>query len=122
MKPRRRRPAAAGRQASGPRADRKTLQLCGQVARTLDQVLAEQERALLRDLHVESVVPTAEGGHLIVSVRSLDAKADPMAILSGLAEASADLRLEVAGAITRRRVPSLAFRVVPTDSSPTGPA
>lgn len=99
-----------------PRADRKALQLCAQVSQTLEQVFAEQEDDLLRDVHVESVDPAPDSSHLLVTVRPIAREADPIALMGRLNEASADLRLEMAGAITRRRVPALTFRVVP----PTG--
>lgn len=102
--------------SAAPRVDRKALQLCAQVAETLEQVFAEQEDDALRDLHVESVDPAPDSSHLLVTVRPLAQQADPIAIMGRLNEASVDLRLEMAGAITRRRVPALTFRVVP----PTG--
>src|SRR5260370_16542700 len=55
--------------SSRKKSNRKALQLCGEVARTLNQVLAwESGEALLRDLIVESVVPAPDSSHLLVTV------------------------------------------------------
>ena len=97
----------------GPRArvDRKTLQLCGQVAETLNLVLAEEPDDVLRGLYVAGVEPAPDDSRLLVTVESLPAdRPDPARALARLELASAHLREEVARAITRRRVPSLAFR------------
>jgi ribosome-binding factor A len=92
---------------------RKTLQLCGQVARTIEVVLAEQPDDTLRDLHVVSVVPAPDESRLLVTVGPLTPSApfDPVAVMAHLQAASAHLRAEVAAAITRRRAPGLAFQV-----------
>lgn len=116
----RKRPSRSRRKehdSTGQRADRKVLQLCSQVARTLEQVLAEQEADDLRDLMVDSVTPAPDGSHLLVTVRPLNTTADPLALIARLNEVASDLRMEVAGAITRRRAPSFTFRVVPPNAS-----
>jgi hypothetical protein len=101
--------------------NRKALQLCGQVARTLAGVFGECGDPVLRDLLVESVVPAPNSSRLLVTV-SL-----PSQVLGMTEEASADrvrrvnehlerahglLRAEAATAIHRRRTPDLLFRVV----------
>jgi ribosome-binding factor A len=97
-----------------PRADRKLLQLCSQIADTLEQVLAEQEEDDLRDLHIESVDPAPNSTHLLVTVRPITTHTNPSVLMGRLNEVSGRLRSEVAAAITRRRAPTLTFRVVPT--------
>lgn len=96
-----------------PKASRKALQLCSQVAETLGQVLAEQEDDDLRDLQVVEVAPAPDASHLLVTVRPFSPQADPVALLSRLGDASGRLRTEIASAVTRRRAPALTFRVVP---------
>ena len=93
---------------------RNTLQLCGQVARTLGEALAACADEILRDLHVVGVVPAAGGGRLLVTV-ARSPSATPWAddlIAQHLANAQGLLRSEVAAAINRRRTPELIFRVV----------
>src|SRR5262249_22123031 len=101
--------------------NRKALQLCGQVARTLAGVFGECSDAVLRELLIESVVPAPNSSRLLVTV-SL-----PGHVLGTTAASPADqarrasehlerahglLRGEVAPAIHRRRTPDLLFRVV----------
>ncbi len=100
--------------SSRKKTNRKALQLCGEVARTLNQVLAwESREAILRDLMVESVVPAPDSSHLLVTVYvspGAEAVADGK-ILERLRGASGRLRSEIATSINRRRVPLLSFRV-----------
>ena len=100
----------------GPRRERlpcKTLQLCGQVARTLEAVLAEQAEDALRNLHVVSVQPAPDESRLLVTLGPLvpGTRLEVEAVLIALDSASGRLRQEVAAAITRRRTPTLAFQV-----------
>ncbi len=99
--------------------DRKTLQLCSQVADTLNQVLAgECDDDVLRELQVLSVVPAPDATQLMVIVAPAFAEGRKYAeVLCRLAEASKLLRAEVAAAITRRRAPKLLFQYI---DSPTG--
>jgi ribosome-binding factor A len=105
--------------ALNPRAEgvgRKARQLGRQVAETLDAVLAGDSRdELLRGLRVVSVVPAPDASRLLVTVapRSPDEaeRPDPVGMLARLERASGWLRTEVAGAVTRRKVPALTFRL-----------
>lgn len=115
--------AKRGKRSIDPRDARKRLQLCGQVARTLAQVLAEEDDDVLRELDVVSAEPCTDGGRIIVTVapflaageiagdRGIEERYDPVTILERLASASGRLRSEVAASITRRRAPHLTFRV-----------
>jgi ribosome-binding factor A len=97
------------------RPDRKTLQLCRQVADALNYVLTgELDDDVLRNLYVESVRPAPNASRLLVSVAPLDAD-DPTpadVILHRLVHVSGKLRTEVAESIHRRKTPELAFCVV----------
>jgi ribosome-binding factor A len=99
----------------GKVANRKALQLCGQVARTLQAVLSgECGDDLLRELQVESVVPAPNSSRLLVTL-SLAAPqgAAPVAeVLARLQKAQGLLRGEIAAAINRRRTPELTFRLL----------
>jgi ribosome-binding factor A len=97
------------------RPDRKTLQLCGQIADTLNYVLSgELGDDLLRNLYVESVRPAPDATRLLVSVAPLDAadveRADQ--ILQKLHIHAPRIRSEVAQSIHRRKTPELSFVVV----------
>ena len=102
------------RDPSRRRTNRKALQLCAQVARTLGEVLAwESGDDLLRDLTVESVQPAPDSSRLLVTVRLHAAPGTVPAdrVLEHLNRAQGKLRAEVAAAIHRKRVPELTFRV-----------
>lgn len=103
------------------RPQRKTLQLCSQVAETLSMVLAEMPDDVLRDLMVEDVRPAPDASQLLVTLRPA-----PSAVLfnaaraqEALQAAAKDIRLEVAGAINRRRAPTLIYRVLDPGSERT---
>jgi ribosome-binding factor A len=109
------------------RTDRKTLQLCGQIADTLNYVLSgELDDDLLRNLYVESVRPAPDASRLLVSVAPLDAadaaRADQ--ILQKLLIHAPRIRSEVAQSIHRRKTPELSFVVVrpeePVQRTPGG--
>lgn len=94
---------------------RKALQLCHQVAETLNYVLSgECDDDVLRNLYVVRVDPAPDVGQMMVTVAPLDPKgaATPDVILARLAHASGQLRREVATSITRRKTPQLFFRVI----------
>lgn len=92
---------------------RKSLQLCSQVARTLNDVFAwECGDDLLQELIVESVQPAPNSGRLLVTVLLSTETADVDQVMQRLHRAQGLLRSEVAAAIHRRRVPELTFRVI----------
>lgn len=104
-----------------PRLPRKTLQLCEQVARTLESVLAEQGDAALRDLLVVRVEPAPDASRFLVTVAPMlvGPDFDPIRTLAQLEAASGRLRREIAAAITRRKTPALAFQLgMVSDSGP----
>lgn len=92
--------------------DRRTLQMCGEVRRTLDLVLSgECDDDVLRGIYVQSVVPAPDAAHLLVTVTPLDPRDDtpPQTILKHLQVFAGRLRTSVAEAINRRRAPDLMF-------------
>jgi hypothetical protein len=99
-----------------PGRDRKTLQLCRQVQRALSLALAgECADGLLRDASVEGVEPLGGAGQLLVRVTvPPGAGGAPGEVSARLAALAPRLRAVVAGEICRKRVPMLAFVVVPT--------
>tara|TARA_R110002072_G_scaffold120757_3_gene254102 strand:- start:3937 stop:4416 length:480 start_codon:yes stop_codon:yes gene_type:complete len=107
--------------------DRKTQQLCQQVEQTLSLVLSgEFSDELLQSLIVESVIPAPNASQLVVTVSAASShedgrvmSLDPSVVLERLDRVTGRLRSEVAASITRKRAPSLKFRVV--SASPTSP-
>ena len=101
-----------GRSAEGP--DRKALQLCHQVAETLEEVLAECGDVVLQALRVLDVEPAPDVSRLLVTVAvdaAPDDTLDPDNVQDHLVRASGHLRSEIAGAITRKRAPVLVYRL-----------
>jgi ribosome-binding factor A len=101
------------RKRSEKKLNRKALQLCGEVSRTLQQVLAwELADDLLNLLRVEAVVPAPDSSRLLVTVSVTEAAGiEPGQIMARLRAATGRLRTEIAAAVERRRVPDLAFQV-----------
>jgi ribosome-binding factor A len=97
-----------------PRSDRKTLQLCRQVQRSLMLALGgECGDDLLREVFVDSVEPVDGAGHLLVRV-NVPANLSVLDVLVRLNERSGKLRAVVAGSICRKRVPMLSFTAATT--------
>jgi ribosome-binding factor A len=93
---------------------RKTLQLCSQVAETLNYAFAAIcNDDVLRELGVVTVKPAPNESRLLVTVGpTLPGPWDPIQVLAHVQQALGKLRSEVAAAIHRKKVPELAFRVV----------
>ncbi len=100
---------------SDDRHARKAMQLCRQVAETLDMVLSGECRdELLQSLRVESVQPAPNASRMLVTLCAdlAPEEFDRQRILELLDEQSGRLRCEVAASITRKRAPSLVFNVI----------
>jgi ribosome-binding factor A len=96
------------------KTNRKALQLCSEVARTLSCALAWGiGDGLLSNLLVESVVPAPDSSRLLVTVcwQPSAEIVPPEGVLERLHQYTGRLRAEVAAAVHRRRVPDLAFRL-----------
>jgi ribosome-binding factor A len=102
------------RKASEKKANRKTLQLCSEVAKTLAYALSwEMGDDLLSLLQVERVAAAPDSSRLLVTV-SLQAPpdlVDPARVVERLQQSTGKLRAAVAAAVCRRRVPDLTFRL-----------
>jgi len=98
-------------------ADHKTMQLCHQVAVTLDEVLAECGDPLLQGLRVLNVKPAPDVSRLMVTLSVDGEPVEALATVEDhLAKASGHLRGEVAQAITRKRAPSLVYILAPGET------
>jgi ribosome-binding factor A len=109
-------PRELARKKRAPRkGERKSRQLCAQVAETLSLVLnGECGDDVLQSLQVMAVDPAPDASQLVVTVRAgFPGEAiDPTEALMHLDGVMGKLRCEVAGAITRKRAPKLIFRVL----------
>ncbi len=107
----------ADHRGGGPAApvDRKTMQLCHQVAVTLEEVLAECGDPLLHGLRVVDVEPSPDVSRLLVTLTLDDEPVEDAEALhrveAHLSRASGHLRGEVAQAITRKRAPALVYHL-----------
>jgi ribosome-binding factor A len=97
------------REGAGKVPNRKALQLCAQVARTLAGVFAECADDVLRDLAVQSVVPAPNTSRLLVTLAP--DRSETEHLTEHLRRARGKLRSEVAAVINRRRMPDLVFRI-----------
>ena len=91
--------------------DVKVRRLCRQVAEALQSGLSgECADELLQQVWVDSVEQSDESSRLIVAV-SLPEGVHPVEAMARLEGARGRLRLIVAAAIHRKKVPDLAFRI-----------
>ncbi len=95
---------------------RKTLQLCRQVADTLNYLFGgELGDEVLQSLQIESVVPAPDASQLLVTLAPAVAIAeplDPREVSARLERATSLIRREVARSINRKRAPQLVFHFV----------
>lgn len=99
---------------TGP--SRKDMQLCKQVMLTLRAALSgEASSALLRELEIEAVEPAPDATRVRVVVRASEVvdRVGVERVLAELGAARGFLRVQIAGAISRKRVPQLMFVVGP---------
>ena len=105
-------PSRHGRRAG----DHKTLQLCRQVADTLNYVLSgDCDDELLQNLQVVNVVPAPNSSQLLVTVYPAvpsDTRFDSAEARRRLTRIAGRLRSEVAASITRKHAPRLLFQVI----------
>jgi ribosome-binding factor A len=95
--------------------DRKALQLCAQVRDALTWVLVSatgDER--LAECTVQAVEPLPGGNRMLVRI-GVPPDVAASEVNERLAAAAPTLRIEVAQAITRRKVPELVYLAVPAD-------
>ena len=103
----------------GPAADRKLerkeRQLCRQVQEAVSDALAGVEDDVLLDVWVCSVEPAPDAGRLAIIIEA-PSRVSPDEVHARLDKIAGFLRAEVASAITRKRVPTLTFRVMIQDA------
>jgi ribosome-binding factor A len=102
------------RKGERKKTNRKALQLCGEIARTVGWFLAwESGDDWLRSLTVVSVEPAPDSTRVLVTVcpRFLMEPVDAGQLAERLQRITGKLRTEVAAAIHRKKVPELVFRI-----------
>ncbi|WP_372368693.1 hypothetical protein [Candidatus Uabimicrobium sp. HlEnr_7] len=91
----------------------KDLRLCGQIAKALNYALAgECDDDILRDLYVDSVIPSPNSSRLLVTVMPNSLPSSSAEILERLQLNMNILLSEIASSINRRKVPQLKFNVI----------
>ncbi|MDX1925330.1 MAG: hypothetical protein SFV81_02355 [Pirellulaceae bacterium] len=101
---------------SPSKVDRKAAQLCSQVRRALEFIVPEALQDSDWDALVLDVQPAPNTGHLLVllqAVQKLD-EAGCRQLEAAVFQKSGIIRTAVAGAIQRRKAPTLTFRIVPS--------
>ncbi|RLS56573.1 MAG: hypothetical protein DWH91_06470 [Planctomycetota bacterium] len=97
------------------RPDRKTLQLCSQVQRTLELVISgELDEDLLRDFYVLQVTPAPDAGRLLVTLAPQKFAAPFRAdqVIARLLARTGQMRSALARSINRKHTPDLMFQIV----------
>lgn len=92
--------------------ERKTQQLCRQVARTLELVLGDCDDPIVQSAQVLNVTPNPDSSCLRVHV-AVDTDIDPMHARAALTGQISRLKFEIARSIHRKRVPNLVFHLAP---------
>ncbi|MEM1165867.1 MAG: ribosome-binding factor A [Planctomycetota bacterium] len=96
--------------------ERKTMQLCAQVRRSLHDMISARSSSLLDELMVEAVEPNPNASRLRVVISVPPSCAHPIPSLHQRLTAMAGLmRAEIASQINRKRVPLLTFELIPRE-------
>ncbi|WP_437492896.1 ribosome-binding factor A [Sorangium sp. So ce1014] len=96
------------------KAQRKERQLCRQVQEAVSDALAALHDDVLQDVWVVEVEPAPDASRLAVVVQ-VRPGTPPDVAAARLERVAGYVRAEVAGAITRKRAPTLAFQVLPPE-------
>ena len=101
---------------SSSKVDRKAAQLCSQVRRALEFIIPETLQGSDWDALVLDVQPAPNTGHLLVLLQAVEELDEDgcQQLEVAIFQKSGPIRTAVAGAIQRRRAPTLTFRVVPS--------
>jgi hypothetical protein len=97
---------------SGDRRGHKDLQLCRQVHDALSYALATLDDPLIDELVLAQVLPAPSSSRVEITLVPARDGLDLDQAHARLIAATPALRAEVAGEITRKRVPELVFRIV----------
>ena len=91
--------------------NRKTKQLCQQVARTLNLCLNDCHDPIVESMFLEAVQPAPDSSCLLIHVQCDMDDFDHTEALQAIRNQTARLQFEIARSINRKRVPNLLFSV-----------
>lgn len=99
--------------------ERKTWQLCKQIATAVQLALGSAADERLRELLVVQVTPAPDASHLLLLVQPNSAiSSSEEAMNEALANARGYMRTAAAEAITRKKTPHLTMRFLPFGTHP----
>ena len=93
------------------KGDRKTKQLCQQVARTLNLCLNDCDDPIVQSMCLINVIPAPDSSCLMVLVECDASEGQHADALMAIRNQTARLQFEISRAIHRKRVPNLIFSV-----------
>jgi ribosome-binding factor A len=101
---------------SPSKVERKAAQLCAQIRRSLEFIIPEALQDSDWDALVLDVQPATNTGHLLVLLKAVEKLDDDGSkqLEAAIFQRAGLIRTAIAGAIQRRKVPTLTFRVVPS--------
>jgi ribosome-binding factor A len=105
----------------GDKPNRKDQQLCKQVLRALRGAIgADCNDPILTELDIVGVEPAPDASRLrvVVALPQDTTQERARAVLAHLGRARGHLRAQIAGAISRKRVPELTFQIAPPEPEP----
>ena len=108
------------KQRRNRKEDRKTKQLCRQVARTLNLCLNDCDDRFVEAMFVVAVVPAPNSSCLLVVVECDVDDFDHDEAMLAIQDQTPRLQFEIAKAIHRKRVPNLLFSVSATGGQQDG--
>ena len=95
--------------------NRKTKQLCQQVARTLNLCINDCNDPIVQSMFLVGVVPAPDSSCLLIHVECDIEEFDHSAAMMAIRSQTARLQFEISRAIHRKRVPNLTFSVSATE-------
>ena len=100
--------------------DYAALRLAGEIASSLNLLLASSSDPDLSGFAVASATPTGKGSHFLVRIYATDSTFafDPERVMASLKRAKPYFRQEIASAITRKHAPDFRFQLLPPGAQP----
>ena len=93
------------------KGDRKTQQLCQQVARALNLCLNDCDDPIVQLMYLVNVIPAPDSSCLMVHVECDNSEYQHADAMMAIRNQTARLQFEISRSINRKRVPNLIFSV-----------
>lgn len=100
--------------------NRKTKQLCQQVARTLNLCINDCDDPIVQSMFLVGVVPAPDSSCLLVHVECDVENFDHNEAMMAIRNQTSRLQFEISRSIHRKRVPNLTFSVSKTEGKTEG--